>query len=203
MSDTHKVPVPAKPPRDFHFKYTVLKGYFMQSEDSTDDVTFDFVRLLPCRRISYLFPSQKKSNFGLINRDYDTDEPGSQKEQWKRFEAHIRTLVAEDPNIKVIWLGRHGQGWHNVAETKYGTKAWDVRLSTLSSSIRRHLTIRTVLLLRPQRLRRHNLGRRKPHIHGPRPSPRRQRSLETTTPPRHPSARDILRLSTHPHGRNR
>jgi hypothetical protein len=43
MSATHLVPVPAEPPRDFHFKYTVLKGYFMQSEDSTDDVTFDFV----------------------------------------------------------------------------------------------------------------------------------------------------------------
>jgi hypothetical protein len=47
MGDTNKVSVPAEPPRDFHYKYTVLKGYFMQSEDSTDDVTFDFVRLLP------------------------------------------------------------------------------------------------------------------------------------------------------------
>jgi broad specificity phosphatase PhoE len=26
----------------------------------------------------------------------------------------------------VLFLGRHGQGWHNVAEAKYGTKAWDV-----------------------------------------------------------------------------
>lgn len=37
------VPVPASPPRDFHFKYTVQKGFFLQSEDSTDDTTFDFV----------------------------------------------------------------------------------------------------------------------------------------------------------------
>jgi broad specificity phosphatase PhoE len=75
-----------------------------------------------------LTPSQKKSNFGLINRDYDTDIQGAGKEQWQRFSAHIRHLVAQDPSIKVIWLGRHGQGWHNVAETKYGTKAWDVRI---------------------------------------------------------------------------
>lgn len=26
----------------------------------------------------------------------------------------------------MIFLGRHGQGWHNVAESKYGTEAWDV-----------------------------------------------------------------------------
>jgi hypothetical protein len=43
MSD--KIPVPAPPQQDFHFKYTVLKGYFKQSEDSTDDSTFDFVCL--------------------------------------------------------------------------------------------------------------------------------------------------------------
>jgi hypothetical protein len=30
--------------RDFHYKYTVQKGYFLQSEDSTDDQNFDFVR---------------------------------------------------------------------------------------------------------------------------------------------------------------
>jgi hypothetical protein len=44
MGDEHQVPVPAEPPRDFHFKYTVLKGLFLQSEDSTDDKTFDFVQ---------------------------------------------------------------------------------------------------------------------------------------------------------------
>jgi hypothetical protein len=45
MSNTSpSIPVPANPQQDFHFKYTVLKGYFMQSEDSTDDTTFDFVR---------------------------------------------------------------------------------------------------------------------------------------------------------------
>jgi broad specificity phosphatase PhoE len=114
MNDKHHVPVPAEPPRDFHFKYTVLKSYFMQSEDSTDDTTFDF----------------KKSNFGLINKDYDTDTSKDQ-EQWKRFSTHIRHLVAQDSNIKVLWLGRHGQGWHNVAEAKYGTKAWDCYYSAL------------------------------------------------------------------------
>jgi hypothetical protein len=44
MADTNHDLVPAEPSRDFHFKFAVLKGYFMQSEDSTDDVNFDFVR---------------------------------------------------------------------------------------------------------------------------------------------------------------
>jgi broad specificity phosphatase PhoE len=29
---------------------------------------------------------------------------------------------------KVLYLGRHGQGYHNAAETRYGTKLWDVRV---------------------------------------------------------------------------
>jgi hypothetical protein len=28
----------------------------------------------------------------------------------------------------VLFLGRHGEGVHNVAEKRYGTKAWDVRI---------------------------------------------------------------------------
>lgn len=31
--------------QDSHFEYTVLKGFFLQSEDSTDDTKFDFVCL--------------------------------------------------------------------------------------------------------------------------------------------------------------
>ena len=31
----------------------------------------------------------------------------------------------------MLFLGRHGQGWHNVAESKYGTKAWDCYYSML------------------------------------------------------------------------
>lgn len=35
--------------QDSHFEYTVLKGFFLQSEDSTDDTKFDFVCLsFPC-----------------------------------------------------------------------------------------------------------------------------------------------------------
>lgn len=39
--------------QDFHYKFTVQKGFFMQSEDETDDRGFDFVC---CLFSSYLSP---------------------------------------------------------------------------------------------------------------------------------------------------
>ena len=32
-------------PGDFHFEYTTITGYFLQSENDTDDSKFNFVRL--------------------------------------------------------------------------------------------------------------------------------------------------------------
>jgi hypothetical protein len=43
MSDKHHDAVPAESQRCFHFNYMVQKGYFQQSEDSTNDKDFDFV----------------------------------------------------------------------------------------------------------------------------------------------------------------
>ncbi|KAF1848904.1 phosphoglycerate mutase family protein [Cucurbitaria berberidis CBS 394.84] len=122
MASSTQIPAPAEPPHKSHFKYTVQKGYFLQSEDSTDDKEFDF----------------RKSNFGLINRGYDTDHSAEEaEEQWKRFERYVRTQneSAKDGEFfKVLFLGRHGQGWHNVAETKYGTEAWDCYWSALDGA---------------------------------------------------------------------
>jgi hypothetical protein len=42
MQNSQTIPAP-EPPRQFHFKYEVLKGFFKQSESETDDATFDFV----------------------------------------------------------------------------------------------------------------------------------------------------------------
>jgi broad specificity phosphatase PhoE len=70
---------------------------------------------------------QRKQNFGLIDRAYDTDTDGDAK-PWERFERyarHLNSQASPGTSYKVLFLGRHGQGWHNVAESKYGTKAWD------------------------------------------------------------------------------
>lgn len=49
--------------------------------------------------------------------------------QWTLLERHVAALneaSASKKHYKVLFLGRHGEGWHNVAESKYGTKEWDV-----------------------------------------------------------------------------
>lgn len=75
-------------------------------------------------------------NFGLINRPYDTDkefDPTSQKTQWQRFEHQVFRLNRQSGShvqYKVLYMGRHGEGYHNVAEAFYGTPAWDVSKTT-------------------------------------------------------------------------
>ncbi|EJD36083.1 phosphoglycerate mutase-like protein [Auricularia subglabra TFB-10046 SS5] len=39
--------------------------------------------------------------------------------------AALNAQAPEGTSYKLVIAGRHGQGFHNVAETKYGTKAWD------------------------------------------------------------------------------
>lgn len=72
---------------------------------------------------------QVSTNFGLIERQYSKDLGISQEgTQWQRFERHIERLNAshKTAKFKVLFLGRHGEGVHNVAESYYGSKKWDV-----------------------------------------------------------------------------
>jgi hypothetical protein len=76
---------------------------------------------------------QVANNFGLIDQVYETDaafDPLGVKPGWERFEYYVSTLNTAAPagtQYKVLYLGRHGEGYHNVAETFYGTPAWNVR----------------------------------------------------------------------------
>ncbi|KAJ9355533.1 hypothetical protein DTO027B9_3988 [Paecilomyces variotii] len=100
-----------------YLTYSTVPGFFLQDEPDTDPNAFDYVA----------------SNFGLINRTYDTDEefdPHGDKPQWERFENKIRSLARDSGkgvHYKVLFLGRHGEGYHNVAESFYGTEAWDLK----------------------------------------------------------------------------
>lgn len=71
-------------------------------------------------------------NFGLIDREYDTDsefDPERTKTQWQRFAKYVEHLrQTSDVDYRVLYMGRHGQGYHNVAESYYGQKEWDVRV---------------------------------------------------------------------------
>ncbi|KAL9585607.1 MAG: hypothetical protein Q9212_001429 [Teloschistes hypoglaucus] len=101
------------------FHYSTVTGYFLQDEFATIAETFNFMA----------------TNFGLLERDYEADTliPNCKVDltQWERFEREVRTTLnreqpsGEQSRYKVLFLGRHGQGVHNVAERRYGTAEWD------------------------------------------------------------------------------
>jgi len=75
-----------------------------------------------------------QTNFGLIEREYDTDvklpDRGRGLTSWQRFEHKLAVMNAgagPDVSYRLLFLGRHGNGYHNVAEQYYGVEAWDVR----------------------------------------------------------------------------
>lgn len=78
-------------------------------------------------------------NFGLMNSAFAGDvyfDPRCEKTQWQRFENEVKRLnEASPPDVqyKVLYIARHGQGVHNVAERKHTRSAWNVRSSILFS----------------------------------------------------------------------
>jgi len=88
--------------------YSTLPGFFIQ-----DDPTATGITAVPPR-------------FGLLD-----ESPN----RWAKFIAHIEQLNRDADSFmsyKVLFLGRHGQGFHNVAEAKYGTQAWNDSWSKLN-----------------------------------------------------------------------
>lgn len=71
-------------------------------------------------------------DFGLINRTFPADNDTNNRQtktSWERLYHQVLTLNKEssrDVEYKVLFLGRHGEGWHNAAEEYYGTPAWNV-----------------------------------------------------------------------------
>ncbi|GAA5923036.1 putative phosphomutase [Sporobolomyces koalae] len=88
--------------------YTVVDGFFVQSSPNFNDTKeYDLL----------------EHSFGLVD---------SSHERWSRFQAAIDQLNERSDKhtaYKVFFLARHGQGWHNVAEAKYGTDAWNNKWS--------------------------------------------------------------------------
>jgi broad specificity phosphatase PhoE len=98
-----------------HLNYTVVTGIFQQDDAATDASTFNFTA----------------SNFGLINRTYPSDSScpnRKQSTQWQRLAHYISTLnskASRSERYVLLFLGRHGEGYHNAAETYFGTPAWN------------------------------------------------------------------------------
>ncbi|CAG8952276.1 hypothetical protein HYFRA_00001015 [Hymenoscyphus fraxineus] len=107
MASTSKTPTK-------YLEYSIVEGYFQQSDPVTEDKNFDYTKV----------------NFGLVDRSYEVDGEiqDQTKTQWERFELEVARLNREseaDVQYKVLFMGRHGEGYHNLAEAFYGTHDWD------------------------------------------------------------------------------
>ncbi|CAI4214000.1 unnamed protein product [Parascedosporium putredinis] len=97
--------------------YSSVPGFFLQDDNTTSPTGFDYATV----------------NFGLIDRAYPTDkrfDPEGTASQWERFEYYVASLNSgcrprDNVRYKVLFMGRHGEGWHNAAESFYGTPAWN------------------------------------------------------------------------------
>jgi len=66
--------------------------------------------------------------FGLI------DDKGK---YWKKFQEDIKKLnkkAEKYTEYKVLYLGRHGEGWHNVGQDIYGEDAWDEKWGRMNGN---------------------------------------------------------------------
>ncbi|ORY73408.1 histidine phosphatase superfamily [Leucosporidium creatinivorum] len=89
--------------------YTVVRGFFLQDEPSFNSTTFDLLH----------------SSFGLLSNSTS---------RWHSFRSSIDLLNSQankHTTYKVLYVARHGEGWHNRAEEKYGTEEWNRRWSRL------------------------------------------------------------------------
>ncbi|GME74282.1 unnamed protein product [Ambrosiozyma monospora] len=80
-------------------EYTIVKGFFKQDDEDIDASDIDY-----------------QDNLGL-NDDLD----------WSTFAEKIHDLkddADDDESYKVIYFGRHGEGYHNIAADKYEDAFW-------------------------------------------------------------------------------
>lgn len=72
---------------------------------------------------------QSATNFGLINQTY-TNQSDAGLTQWRAFVAEmdrLSTAATKGTSYTLLFLfmARHAEGYHNAAESHYGTSAWN------------------------------------------------------------------------------
>lgn len=83
--------------------YSVVENFFIQDSPDFNGTGYDLT----------------KDGFGILDKT---------PERWINFHQEIARLNAgaeEFTTYKVLYAARHGQAYHNVAEEKYGTPAWN------------------------------------------------------------------------------
>jgi hypothetical protein len=124
-------------------KYSTVSGYFLQDLNSTNTTGFDYVRS-SSEAEARANPEQTAVNFGLINQTYpDVEDDCAGLTQWQRFAKELKRLnhnAAKGTAYKLLFLGRHGEGWHNAAEVCTLVPAWTT-IETVMLNFHCRLTI--------------------------------------------------------------
>ncbi|ODO04556.1 hypothetical protein I350_05160 [Cryptococcus amylolentus CBS 6273] len=111
VHDTNGVkPEPSLEERTPEFGFEVVQGFFVQNGPKPKHVEFEEIL---------------QKSFGLVDQS---------PERWTNLKASLKKLQDEAPEgvqYKVLFLGRHGQGWHNFGNAKYGDD-WDHKWALLT-----------------------------------------------------------------------
>lgn len=74
---------------------------------------------------------------GLLKQTYSSDdETTSDLPSWTRFIRYVKSLndaAPENVQYKVLYLTRHGLGFHNIKHAEVGNDEWNVRLPLCAS----------------------------------------------------------------------
>lgn len=90
------------------WKFSIVPGQFCQSLDETNDQDFDYLT----------------QHFGVVGSWEDTVQ-----------KLHALNNASDDKTAyKILFLARHGQGFHNVAHDMYGDDAWNSHWSKLNGN---------------------------------------------------------------------
>ncbi|KAK6456858.1 phosphomutase [Scheffersomyces xylosifermentans] len=93
-SSTSKANFPSPLPWDFE----PVRGFFRQTSEETNDMAFNYA----------------SEDFGILKPwDQIIDELAS-----------LNSTAPENVQYKLLFLARHGQGWHNIASQRYPKEEW-------------------------------------------------------------------------------
>jgi broad specificity phosphatase PhoE len=91
--------------RSSYWKFEIVPNKFKQSLKETDETKFNYLN----------------ENFGVI---------GSWDDVVNDLD-HLNKSSSSNETYKILFLARHGQGYHNLAHSQYGDKAWNEYWSKL------------------------------------------------------------------------
>ncbi|KAL7623164.1 putative phosphoglycerate mutase pmu1 [Parahypoxylon ruwenzoriense] len=109
-----------------NFIYQAVPGFFYHDEEP----------------VGPHFRATTQPGLGLINRAYETDvffDPEGKRTQWERFVyflEHQNQLAPGVVQYKLVYVIRHGQGYHNVKESEIGRQEWNSHWSHLDGDSR-------------------------------------------------------------------